>query len=51
MEILCGLPKAFLARWQISSIDNEDNAFQVLRIGYSAEGMMAQLPVPWRVDE
>jgi hypothetical protein len=51
VEIFGGLPKGLIARWKIGSIDNENNALQVLRIAYGVEGMMAEFPMPWCVDE
>lgn len=51
MEIFGGLSKGLIARWQIGSIDNKNYALQILRSAYGVEGMMAEFPMPWCVDE
>lgn len=51
MKIFGSLSQAFVTRGKIGRIDDENDAFQILSIGYGIEGMVAKLSVSWCVDE
>lgn len=51
MEIICCLPQSLICSTQTRSIDQEDDAFQVLRIGKIGLSMMSQFPMARGIDE
>lgn len=51
MEIIGSLAQSLVVRRQRGGVDEEDDAFEVVRAGDVDQRVRAQLPVPGGVDE